>query len=42
LLSDTEEEIGKVKWRRVAIRERRIYSLAYVDDIVLAMIRRKE
>jgi len=35
LMADLEEEMGKVKWGGVKLGGRRIYSLAYADDIVL-------
>lgn len=35
LLTDAEEFLGRVKWGEVRIGERRLYSLAYADDIVL-------
>lgn len=34
-MADTEEALGKVKWGGLKIGERRIYSLAYTDDMVL-------
>lgn len=35
LIADMEEEMGKVKQGGVKIGDRRIYTLAYADDIVL-------
>ncbi|XP_067217103.1 LINE-1 retrotransposable element ORF2 protein [Linepithema humile] len=35
MLADIEEEMGKVKWGGVKLRGRKIYSLAYADDMVL-------
>lgn len=35
VMADTEEALGKVKWGGLKIGERRIYSLAYADDIML-------
>lgn len=35
LIADMEEEMGKVKRGGVKIGDRRIYTLAYADDIVL-------
>lgn len=35
LIADLEERIGRVKWGGIEVERRRIYSLAYADDIVL-------
>lgn len=35
LIADLEKEMEKIKWSGIWIREKRIYSLAYADDIVL-------
>lgn len=35
LMADLEETMGKDKWRRVKLREERIYTLQYANDIVL-------
>ena len=35
MLTDIEEEMGKVKRGGVKLRRHRIYSLAYADDMVL-------
>lgn len=35
LISDLEEEMGRVKWGEVKVGEERMYTLAYADDIVL-------
>lgn len=35
LIADMEEEMGKVKWGGMSIEGKRIYSLAYADDIVI-------
>lgn len=35
VMADTEEALGKVKWGGLKIGERRIYSLAYADDMML-------
>ncbi|XP_071579341.1 uncharacterized protein [Temnothorax nylanderi] len=35
LLADMEQEMGKVKWGGVVLGGRRVYTLAYADDIVL-------
>jgi len=35
LIADMEEEMGKVKWGEVKIGDKRIYTLAYADNIVL-------
>lgn len=35
LIADLEEEMGKVKWGGIELRGRKVYSLAYADDIVL-------
>jgi len=35
LIADLEEEMGKVRWGGVRLGERKLYSLAYADDIVL-------
>jgi len=35
MIADLEEMMGKVKWGGVKLGEKRIYTLAYADDIVL-------
>lgn len=35
LISDIEEEIEKIKWKGMRIKEKRIYSLMYGDDMVM-------
>lgn len=35
VIADMEEEMGKVKWRGVKVGGRRVYTLAYADDVVL-------
>lgn len=35
LIADLEEMMGRVKWGGIEVERRRIYSLAYADDIVL-------
>ena len=35
LIAAIEEEMTKVKWREIRLGEKRIYSLQYVDDVVL-------
>jgi len=35
VIADLEEEMGRVKWGGIKLGERRIYTLAYADDIVL-------
>lgn len=42
LTADMEEEMRKVKWGGVAIEEKRIYSLAYADDIVMLVGREED
>jgi hypothetical protein len=35
VIADLEEKMGKVKWGGIKMGDRRIYTLAYADDIVL-------
>jgi len=42
VLADLEEEMGRVKWRGVKLGERRIYTLAYADDVVLMAEKEEE
>jgi len=42
LIADIKEIMGKVKWGRVKIGQRRVYSLAYADDIVLLADKEEE
>lgn len=35
LISDIEEEMRKIKWKRMKIKEKRIYTLMYADDMVM-------
>lgn len=35
LTADIEEQMGKVKWGGIKLGRRRIYTLAYADDMVL-------
>lgn len=35
LTADLEEEMVRVKWGRVRLEERRVYTLAYTDDVIL-------
>jgi len=35
LVADLEEEMGKVRWGGMRLGEKKLYSLAYADDIVL-------
>ena len=35
LIANLEEEMGKVKWGGIKLKERKIYALAYADHIVL-------
>jgi len=42
LMADIEEELGKIKWGGIKLRGRRIYSLAYADDLVLLTKKEEE
>jgi len=42
LITDLEEEMRTVKWRGVRLGEKRIYSLAYADDMVLVAEKEEE
>lgn len=44
VLADLEKEIGRVRWGRMLERleERKVFSLAYADDIVLSMVEEEE
>jgi len=35
LMADLEEEIGKIKWGGIKVREGRVYTLLYANDMVL-------
>lgn len=37
-----EEEMGKVKWGGVSIEEKKIYSLAYADDVIILTDREED
>jgi len=42
LMADMEEELGRVKWGGAELRGRKIYSLAYADDVVLLAEKEEE
>lgn len=42
LLANLKEEIKKVKWEGVRLREKRVCILAYADDIMLIAEREDE
>jgi len=42
LMSDIEEEMGKISWEGIKLGERKIYSLAYADDVVLIAEKEEE
>ena len=35
VIADLKKEMQKVKWRRIRLGKRKVYTLAYADDIVL-------
>lgn len=35
LMANIEEEMGRVNWRGFRIRGKRMYTLAYADDVVM-------
>lgn len=35
LLADLEEEMRRRRWKRVKLRKRKIYTLAYADDVAI-------
>lgn len=42
LLADLKEETGRVKWGGVRLRDGRVYTLAYADDMVLIVEKKDE
>lgn len=42
LLSDVEEELGKVKWGGIRLEKKRIYTLGYANDLVLLVEKEEE
>lgn len=35
MLADMEEEMGKIRWGGIRVEKRKIYTLAYADNVVL-------
>lgn len=35
MIADLKDMMGRVKWGRIEVEKRRIYSLVYADDVVL-------
>lgn len=42
MIADIEKEIGKVKWDGIKVGERKVYTLAYADDMVLMAEEKEE